>query len=215
MKVVSLEKKVLEKNQAVADRNRERFENHGILAVNLLSSPGAGKTSLLEQTARLGAAGLRAGVLTGDPETDRDGRRVAREGLPVVQIVTAGACHLNAAMVEKGLRELSLEDLDVVFIENVGNLVCPASYDLGERCKVVLLSTTEGEDKPLKYPQMFGVADLMIINKMDLIPHVPFDPAAAEANALKVNPGLRVLRLSCKTGAGLDGWLSWLGAKRE
>jgi hydrogenase nickel incorporation protein HypB len=215
MKVVSLERKVLEKNQAVADRNRLVFQGNGILAINLLSSPGAGKTSLLEQTARMGSAGLRLGVLTGDPQTDRDGRRIAREGLPVVQIVTAGACHLNAAMVEKGLSELPLRELDFVVIENVGNLVCPAGYDLGERYKVVMLSTTEGEDKPLKYPRMFAVADLLIINKTDLLPHLTFDIDGAAGNALKVNPQLQVLRTSCKTSDGLDAWLEWVRARHQ
>ncbi len=215
MKVVSLEKKVLEKNQAVADRNRTVFLRHGILAVNLLSSPGAGKTSLLELTARMGAAGLRMGVLTGDPQTDRDGRRIASEGVPVIQIVTAGACHLNAAMVEKGLLELPLQDLDVVFIENVGNLVCPASYDLGERYKIVMLSTTEGEDKPLKYPRMFAVADLLILNKTDLLPYLTFDVDDTVRNALKVNPRLHVLRTSCTTSEGLEAWLEWLQARHQ
>ncbi len=213
MRVVTLQKRVMEKNQVVADRNRQLLNRHGILALNLVSSPGAGKTSLLEQTARRGAAGLRMGVLTGDPQTDRDGRRVAKEGVPVVQIVTAGACHLNAAMVERGLSELPLEELDLVFIENVGNLVCPAGYDLGERFKVVMLSTTEGEDKPLKYPAMFNVSDLLIINKMDLIPHVEFDALVAERNARKVKPSLHALRVSCKTGDGLEGWLQWVEAK--
>jgi hydrogenase nickel incorporation protein HypB len=215
MKVVSLERKVLEKNQVVADRNRAVFRQHGILAVNLLSSPGAGKTSLLELTARMGAGGLRMGVLTGDPQTDRDGRRIAKEGVPVVQIVTAGACHLNAAMVEKGLEELALGELDLIIIENVGNLVCPAGYDLGERYKIVMLSTTEGEDKPLKYPRMFVVADVLIINKTDLLPHLSFDIDDAAANALKVNPRLQVLKTSCRTSEGLDTWLEWIQARHR
>ncbi len=215
MKVVSLEKKVLEKNQIVADRNRSLLSHHGVLGINVLSSPGAGKTSLLELTARMGAGGLRMGVLTGDPQTDADGRRIAKEGVPVVQIVTGGACHLNAAMVEKGLAELPVHDLDVVFIENVGNLVCPAGFDLGERHRVVLLSTTEGEDKPLKYPKMFTVADLLIINKTDLLPHVSFDVDAASENALKVNPRLHVLRASCKNGDGLETWITWIRGRHQ
>ncbi len=215
MERVPLEKKVLSENDRIAGELRERFREAGILALNFISSPGAGKTALLERT----LAGLdpktRVAVLTGDIQTDNDARRLARYGFPVRQITTAGACHLDARMVERSLEGWDLGSLDLLLIENVGNLVCPTSYDLGERAKIVVLSVTEGEDKPLKYPGIFHKAELMILNKIDLLPYVPFQAEAARENARRVHPGIEILEVSCTTGAGFDGWQAWLDARRR
>jgi hydrogenase nickel incorporation protein HypB len=211
---VIIEKKVLAENDQIAARLRESFASSGTLAVNLISSPGSGKTSLLEKTLQLLPHGTRAAVLTGDIQTDNDARRLARYGYPVRQITTAGACHLNARMVENHLEECLADRvdprLDYLFIENVGNLVCPTSYDLGEDAKIVVLSVTEGEDKPLKYPGIFRKAELMILNKIDLLPYVPFDPQLALDNARRIHPGIEVIETSCTRGAGLDLWIGWL-----
>jgi hydrogenase nickel incorporation protein HypB len=204
---VSIEKKVLSENDRIAARLREALVDSGTLAVNLISSPGSGKTTLLERTLQMLPAGTRAAVLTGDIQTDNDARRLARYGYPVKQITTAGACHLDARMVEKHWFDTPL---DLLLIENVGNLVCPTSYDLGEDAKVVVLSVTEGEDKPLKYPGIFRKAELMILNKVDLLPYVPFDPRLALENARKIHPDIEIVETSCTTGAGLDKWLGWL-----
>jgi len=207
---VVLEQKVLSENDRIAGELRERFQKHGVLCLNLISSPGAGKTSILERTLEGRAPGDRVAVLTGDIQTDNDAARLARFGFPVRQITTGGTCHLDARMVERALADWRLEDLDLLLIENVGNLVCPASYDLGEAAKIVMLSVAEGEDKPLKYPSIFFKSALMLLNKIDLLPHVPFDIAKARANANQVHPQIEMIEISCTTGQGLDLWYRWL-----
>jgi hydrogenase nickel incorporation protein HypB len=207
---VPLERKVLNENDRLAATLRERFQNHGVFCLNLISSPGSGKTSLLERTLEGFGPERRIAVLTGDIQTDNDARRLARFGFPVRQITTGGACHLDARMVERALEGWPVEDLEILFLENVGNLVCPTSYDLGEEARAVLLSVTEGEDKPLKYPATFHHADLMVLNKIDLLPYVPFDADVAKENARRVQPGIEILDVSCTTGEGLDRWRAWL-----
>ena len=210
MNRIPLEKKVLSENDRIAAELRQRFAEHGILCLNLVSSPGAGKTALLEGTLGAFPRDQRVAVLTGDIQTDSDAVRLARFGFPVRQITTGGTCHLDAHMIEKALADWRLEDLDLLFIENVGNLVCPSSYDLGEAAKVVVLSVAEGEEKPLKYPSMFIRSELLILNKIDLLPYVPFDLAKARQNAQKVHPGIEMLEVSCVTGEGLPQWQGWL-----
>jgi hydrogenase nickel incorporation protein HypB len=207
--------KILKENDRIAAELRASFEEHNVLCLNLVSSPGAGKTSLLERTLESFAPRERVAVLTGDLQTDNDARRLARFGFPVKQITTGGTCHLDARMIQKELADWRLEDLDLLLIENVGNLVCPASYDLGEAAKVVVLSVAEGEDKPLKYPSMFFKSDLLILNKIDLLPYVPFDLATARRYALRVHPGMEIIDLSCLTGAGLARWYEWLSRRRH
>jgi hydrogenase nickel incorporation protein HypB len=210
MSVVTIERKVLEKNDAVAAANRAAFARHKLLVLNVVSSPGAGKTTLLEATLDRLRDQMRTGVIEGDVQTDLDARRVARYGVPVVQIVTNGACHLDAGLVAQALERFDLADLDLLVIENVGNLVCPANYDLGESMKVVVLSTTEGDDKPLKYPGMFRHASVLVINKIDLLPYVNADLDAMEQHAKQVNPGLAIFKTAATTGAGLATWCQWL-----
>ena len=210
MERVPLERKVLSENDRIAGELRERFAQRGILVLNFISSPGSGKTALLERTLGAFPAGKRVAVLTGDIQTDNDAQRLARYGFPVRQISTGGACHLDARMIERGLEGWDLDQIDLLFIENVGNLVCPTSYDLGERAKIVVLSVTEGEDKPLKYPGIFHKAELMILNKIDLLPYVPFKVELARECANRVHPGIEILEVSCTTGAGLDTWQGWL-----
>ena len=214
MERVPLEKKVLSENDRVAAGLRARFREHGILCFNLISSPGSGKTSLLEKTLESLAQNERVGILTGDIQTDNDARRLARFGFPVKQITTGGTCHLDARMIERGLEGWRLEDIDLLLIENVGNLVCPGSYDLGEAAKIVVLSVTEGEDKPLKYPSIFFKSELLVLNKVDLLPYVPFDITAAEENARRIHPGMDIVRVSCTTGDGIQQWLAWLGRRQ-
>ncbi|MCY0867347.1 MAG: hydrogenase nickel incorporation protein HypB [Aquificaceae bacterium] len=211
-KEVAIFKKVLEKNDHQAEENRKHFEEHGIFSINLMSSPGAGKTSLLERTIEL-LKDLRIGVIEGDLETDRDAQRIRAKGAPAVQISTGSACHLDAFMVHKGIHGLPLEELDLVFIENVGNLVCPASYDVGAHMNVVLLSVVEGDDKPEKYPVMFKGAQLMVITKIDLLPFVDFSIERAINSARKVNPHMDIIRLSAKTGEGMEDWLDYIRFK--
>ena len=213
--VVPVEKKVLNENQILAAALRERFASAGTLVVNLISSPGSGKTRLLERTLELLPEGTRAAVLTGDIQTDADATRLARFGFPVKQITTGGTCHLDAKMIDRHLEGWELEDLDILFIENVGNLVCPSSYDLGEAAKIVLLSVTEGEEKPLKYPSIFFKSKLILITKTDLLPYVPFDYQVAKTNARSVNAEADIVGVSCQTDAGLSEWLEWLNARRE
>jgi hydrogenase nickel incorporation protein HypB len=213
MERVPLERKVLSENERIAASLRQRFAERGILALNFISSPGSGKTALLERTLEGFPPGTRVAVLTGDIQTDNDARRLARYGFPVRQIATAGACHLDARMVERALEGWDLGQLDLLLIENVGNLVCPTSYDLGERAKIVLLSVTEGEDKPLKYPGIFYKAELMILNKIDLLPYVPFRAELARENARSIHPEIEILEVSCTTGAGLDAWREWLARR--
>jgi hydrogenase nickel incorporation protein HypB len=215
MSRLPLEQKVLSENDRIAQRLRERFLERGLFCLNFISSPGAGKTSLLERTLERFPNGERVALLTGDIQTDNDAKRLARFGFPVKQITTGGTCHLDARMIERALEDWPLESLDMLLIENVGNLVCPSSYDLGEAVKVVVLSTAEGEDKPLKYPAIFFKAQLLILNKTDLLPYVSFDLAHARANALQVHPGMEIVELSCKTGAGFEDWMKWLDRHRE
>ncbi len=213
MSIVTIERKVLARNDEVAQQNRDLFARHGLFVFNLVSSPGAGKTSLLERTLETLKASLKIAVVEGDVQTDFDAQRVARYGVPVVQIVTHGGCHLEAKLVQDALAHLTLDGLDVLVIENVGNLVCPANYDLGEALKVVLVSTTEGDDKPLKYPGMFRNASVLVINKTDLLPYVNCNLAALRQNALQINPSLLVFETSCTTKAGIAEWCEWIAAR--
>lgn len=215
MTVIPVEKKVLNENQRIALDLRRRFQENNVFCVNFISSPGSGKTTLLEKTLAGFAPEEKIAVLTGDLQTENDARRLARYGFPVQQIVTGGVCHLDGKMIERALEPWPLENLDVLFIENVGNLVCPASYDLGEEAKIVLLSVTEGEDKPLKYPSIFHKSSLLILTKVDLLPYVPFDIEAAEANARQVNPNIEILRVSCATGEGMEHWRNWIANRRS
>ena len=214
MNRVPLEQKVLSENDRIAASLRERFREHDVLCLNLISSPGSGKTSLLERTLGALSGDERVAVLTGDIQTENDAARLRRFGYPVKQITTGGTCHLDARMIDRHLADWKLEDLDILFIENVGNLVCPSSYDLGEAAKIVVLSVAEGEDKPLKYPSIFFKSELLILNKIDLLPYVPFDTETAEENARRVHPGMKILRVSCLTGAGFPEWLTWLEDRR-
>jgi hydrogenase nickel incorporation protein HypB len=209
-KVVALEARVLAKNDALAANNRAWFAGREILALNLVSSPGAGKTALLERTICDLKADFPLYVVEGDQATSNDGERIRAAGAPVVQLNTGTGCHLDADMVRRGLDELKPPVGAVVLIENVGNLVCPALFDLGERAKVAILSVAEGDDKPLKYPHMFRAAQLMLLNKIDLLPYVDFDLATATANARSVNPSITILCVSARTGEGLQAWYDWL-----
>ena len=210
MSVITIERKVLEKNDEIARDNRALFADHGVYVINMVSSPGAGKTSILEQTLERLRTTLRIAVIEGDVQTDLDARRVAKYNVPAVQIVTRGGCHLEANLIRDALGNLDLKACDLLVIENVGNLVCPSNYDLGEAVKVVVASTTEGDDKPLKYPSMFRNASVLIINKIDLLPYLQSDVAVLRENALKINPSLTVFETSCTTGAGMDAWCAWL-----
>ncbi len=215
MEHVVLEKKVLSENDRIAARLRESFRAHGILCVNLISSPGSGKTSLLERTLERWPKDSRIAILTGDIQTDNDARRLSQFGFPAKQITTGGTCHLDALRVERALADWSLADLDFLIIENVGNLVCPSSYDLGEAAKIVMLSVAEGEDKPLKYPSIFAKSSLLILNKIDLLPYVSFDLAKAREYARQIHPGMEILEVSCTTGKGLDAWIAWLERQKQ
>lgn len=210
-RVLEIRQKVLSKNDALARELRTRLHSHGVVTINLVSSPGSGKTRLLEESLRrLAASGVRPMALVGDLATDNDAQRLLRSGVPVRQITTAGRCHLEAEMITQHLEGWNLDDCDVLFIENVGNLVCPSSYDLGEDLRVVLLSVTEGEDKPLKYPSMFNSADLAVVTKVDLAAACETDMAALHANLQSIRPGIRVFETSAKTGAGVDEWMQFL-----
>ena len=213
MSVITIERKVLEKNDEIARLNRALFEQHGIFAVNFVSSPGSGKTSLLERTLEHLSGRLKMAVIEGDVQTDLDARRVARYNVPVVQIVTNGGCHLEAKLVYDALARINLENIDIFVIENVGNLVCPANYDLGEAMKVVVMSTTEGEDKPLKYPAMFRNASVLLINKIDLLPYIDCNMDTLRQNALQINPSLITFETSCTSQAGIPEWCDWLARK--
>lgn len=212
MSIITIERRVLEKNDQIAARNRDLLAQHRIFCINMVSSPGAGKTSILERSLPLLKDRVRVAVIEGDVQTDLDARRVARYGVPAVQIVTRGGCHLEAQLVSDALQSLDLASIDLLIIENVGNLVCPSNYDLGEAMKVVVASTAEGDDKPLKYPAMFRNSGLLIINKIDLVPYLNSIPATLRANALQINPSLAVMETSCTTGAGIGEWCDWLVA---
>ncbi len=214
-RLVEVRKNVLKQNDVIARALRERFRESGLLAVSLVSSPGSGKTAFLEKTLTLLQPRHRVAALVGDLATENDAARLARSHAPVKQIITGVVCHLEAAMVQNALSGWDLDNFDFVFIENVGNLVCPASYDLGEDLRIVLLAVTEGEDKPLKYPTIFNSADVAIIAKSDLANAVEFDEAAARRNIQSVRPGMKVFKLSSKTGEGMTEFLDYLEISRR
>ena len=205
-----LEQNLLAKNDQLAAKNRDWFQEQAILGLNLVSSPGSGKTTLLTRTIRDLQAQIPISVIEGDQATSNDAQRIRETGCSVVQINTGTGCHLEAAMIQKGLHELAPSPRSIVMIENVGNLVCPALFDLGEQAKVVILSVTEGEDKPIKYPHMFRASQVMILNKIDLLPYVEFDRDRCVEYALKVNPELTIFQVSATTGEGLEDWYDWL-----
>lgn len=209
-KEIHLEQNVLLKNDLMAQRNRGYFEAKNILCLNLVSSPGSGKTSLLEKTIAHLKNDINLFVIEGDQQTMNDANRIYKAGAPVVQINTGNGCHLDSEMVNKAVKQLEITDNSILFIENVGNLVCPSMFDLGEAKRVVIISTTEGEDKPMKYPNMFSTSDLCIINKTDLLPYLDFEMEELKGNAQKVNPKLEFLEVSVKTGEGLESWYNWL-----
>jgi hydrogenase nickel incorporation protein HypB len=209
-RLVEVRRNILKDNDVLARSMRSRFRDAGVVVVSLVSSPGSGKTMLLERTLTMLRDKYRVAALVGDLATDNDAERLARSQVPVRQITTGTTCHLEAAMVEKSLGDWSLDDLDFLFIENVGNLVCPASYDLGESLRLVILSVTEGEDKPLKYPTIFNSADVAIITKSDLAEATEFSWEAAEENIQAVRPGMKIIRLSAKTGEGMPEYLAFL-----
>lgn len=213
-RLVEVRQNILKQNDLLARSLRQRFEEAGVFVISLVSSPGAGKTTLLEQTlTQLRANGLRVAALVGDLATENDAARLARSEAPVKQIVTGTVCHLDAEMVDRSLADWNLNELDCLFIENVGNLVCPSSYDLGENLRIVLMSTTEGEDKPLKYPTIFNTADVAVITKIDLAAAVEFDLAAAQRSIQSVRPGMAVMEVSAKAGQGIADFLQFLKAR--
>jgi len=201
---------ILGANELIAHQNRQIFDRYGVYVINLMASPGAGKTSLLERTLEGLGEELRMGVITGDVATHLDAERLKRYGVPVLQINTDGECHLEARMIRRALDDFDLQGLDVLFIENVGNLICPAEFVLGADSRVMILSTPEGDDKPEKYPLMFRQSRVLVINKIDLLGMVDFDLERAKARALSINPELTILPLSCRTGEGLEAWFDWL-----
>ena len=214
-RIVELRRGILKKNDELAAGLRERYTAGGVLVLNLVSSPGTGKTAFLERTLReLKGRGARVAALVGDLETDNDAKRLAASGAPVRQINTHGICHLDAEMISKHLDGWELANLDYLFIENVGNLVCPSSYDLGEKIRVALLSVTEGEDKPLKYPTLFNSADAAVITKMDIAEPCGFDRELALKNINEIRPGIRIFETSSKTGTGMEEWLGYLAEER-
>lgn len=206
---------VLEANDKMAGQLRSLFARHGVLALNLISSPGAGKTSLLERTLSDLRGEFRMAVVEGDLQTDNDARRVAATGAQAVQINTDGGCHLDSNMVMEAIAGFDLAQLDILFIENVGNLVCPVEFDCGEDAKVALLSVTEGDDKPEKYPLLFNLAHALVLNKVDLLPYVDFDMDRAKDFSTRLNKGLKIFDVSCRSGEGLDGWYQWLRTTRQ
>ena len=211
-RMVQIEQDILSRNAAYAHANRQRFDELGIFALNLVSSPGSGKTTLLCKTIEALKAKFPIAVVEGDQQTANDAERIRATGVPALQINTGKGCHLDAHMVGHAVEHLRPAEESLFFIENVGNLVCPAAFDLGEHHKVVIFSVTEGEDKPLKYPDMFAAADVMLLNKCDLLPYLAFDADLAEANARRINPALKIYRVSATTGDGLMDWLQWLEA---
>ncbi|MDH3718701.1 MAG: hydrogenase nickel incorporation protein HypB [Planctomycetota bacterium] len=210
MNVITIERKILEKNDEIARVNRELFQQRGVFVINIVSAPGSGKTSILERCLERLKPQLEISVVEGDVQTDFDAQRVARFDVPVVQVVTKGGCHLEARLVQDAIARMDLSNVRLLVIENVGNLVCPANYDLGESLKVVVLSTTEGADKPLKYPTMFRNARVLLVNKTDLLPYVDCDLDELRENALQINPALEIFPLSAKTGEGIPAWCDWL-----
>ncbi len=209
-KVITIEQRILRRNSEVATENRRVFDEHGVFVVTLASSPGSGKTSLLEKSLMVLREEVSVAVIEGDVQTDNDARRIEALEVPVVQVVTNGTCHLDAQMIQGAMSHLALNKVELLFIENVGNLVCPASYELGEHRRIVLGSTTEGEDKPLKYPAMFRKSDAFVINKLDLLPYLSYDMKEARALALRVNPALEIFETSCTTGQGIQDFSRWI-----
>lgn len=214
-RMVQIETDILSKNNEYAAANRRWFNEHNILALNLVSSPGSGKTSLLTRTIEDLKNNLSVAVIEGDQQTEKDAERIRATGVKALQINTGKGCHLDAHMIGHALDSLMLEDESVLFIENVGNLVCPAAFDLGEAHKVAILSVTEGDDKPLKYPDMFHAADIMLLNKIDLLPYVNFDVEKCMQYARRVNPGIKILQLSATTGEGMNLWYQWIKATQQ
>ncbi len=210
MPKVTIAQKILAVNENVAQEVHEILAERGIRTLNVMSSPGAGKTTLLERSIKRLHGRLGMGVIEGDLETSADAERIEAAGAETVQINTQGGCHLEAHMVRDALAQLDLTDMDLLVIENVGNLVCPAAWDLGEDLRVVVASTTEGDDKPAKYPQMFAISQVMVVNKIDLLPYVDYDLQKVKRQALAINPRLRIFEVSCRTGEGLDAWCEWL-----
>lgn len=207
---VKLVKNILEANDRIAEENRRKFDQNGIFVINLMSAPGAGKTTLLEKTISMLKDKIRIGVIEGDIATTADAERIEAAGVPVVQINTDGACHLDSNMISGVMDELPLADLKLLIIENVGNLVCPAEFKVGENVKVMVLSVTEGDDKPLKYPLMFIESALLLINKIDLLSHVNFNINKAKKDALSLNPKMKIIEVSAKTGEGMETWCEWI-----
>ncbi len=215
---IKILKKILETNEKMADENRRFLREKGILCVNMMSSPGSGKSTIIERTVEKLGDRFKFGVIEGDIQTTLDAERMARLGVETFQINTGpfgGDCHLEAGWIRAALNEMKLDGLDFLFIENIGNLVCPAEFDVGSHLNAVVLSTPEGEDKPLKYPLMFRVSHVMLVNKIDLLPHLDMDVEALRKNALGVNPGLKIIEVSAKTGQGIDRWIELLLAERE
>ena len=210
MPKVTIAQNILAVNEHVAQEIRQALMAHGIRALNIMSSPGAGKTTLLERSIERLRGRLAIGVIEGDVETSADAERIEAAGAQTVQINTRGACHLEAHMIRDALAHVDLAATDLLVIENVGNLVCPAAWDLGEDIRVVVVSATEGDDKPAKYPQMFAIAQVMVVNKLDLLPYVDYDVQKVRRHALAINPNLRIFELSCRTGEGLEAWCDWL-----
>ena len=207
---ITVVKNILEANERIAEENRKLFQKEGVTVINLMSSPGSGKTSLLERTIEALGAQVRIGVIEGDIESTKDAERISRAGVQAVQINTGGACHLDGNMVRDALPAFDLSQLDLLMVENVGNLVCPAEFNMGEDHKVMILSVAEGDDKPEKYPLMFRESTVLLINKIDLLPHVDCDIEKIKEVSLQIHPGLKVFEISCKTGEGIDQWAKWL-----
>ena len=207
---ISVVRNILEANDRIAQQNRDLFNENKLLVINLMSSPGAGKTSLLERSITALKKDLRIGVIEGDIQSSQDAERIAQTGIPVVQINTGGACHLDGNMIRDTFGEFSFKDLDLLVVENVGNLVCPAEFKVGEDFKAMILSVTEGDDKPAKYPLMFHESSVLLINKIDLLPYVDCNVEKIKEDALKINPGLSIFEISCKTGEGLEDWYNWV-----
>ncbi len=207
---VTIAQNILAANDSIAQEIQQRHAARGIHTLNFMSSPGAGKTTLLERTIERLRGRVRIGVIEGDVETSADAERIEAAGAQTVQINTRGACHLEAHMIRDALAEMDIDGIDLLVIENIGNLVCPAGWNLGEDARVVVISTTEGDDKPAKYPQMFAVSQVLVINKLDLLPYVDYDLEKAKRQALAINPRLQIFEVSCRTGEGLDTWCAWL-----
>jgi hydrogenase nickel incorporation protein HypB len=215
VQTIPVETRILSENDRLAAENRAWFRKQGTLVVNLISSPGSGKTSLLVETLKALQGRLKCAVIEGDQQTDLDAKRIAETGAPVRQVNTGQACHLDAGMIKKAVDDLAVIGLDILFIENVGNLICPAEFDLGEHAKVVLMSVTEGEEKPLKYPLIFHLSSVAVLTKIDLIPHLKFDLALAVKNIHKVNPKAVILQTSAYKREGLQDWLDWLTTQKS